>query len=424
VPGNGGGEALHLDGTSGALTAPWGMPMHDSLTVSAWAKIDRLDQTATIASQDGDRNSGFALQYQADLQRWVFGATVADTDGAQPIFATAVTPPVAGKWTQVIGVYDYGAHQLRIYVDGQLSGTRNDATLWMAGGKFVLGRAKAAGRPTAYFPGAVDEVRTFEGVPSADLIAALGGWPPPLAGELGEFVNAAGDRYAGMTDHVRDGYHFTTALGLPADPGDNTVMLHACSNAGSSFTSTAADCEGATLVGDIGLIYTVQPTNIPTIPLYRCKDAAGRFDARNCGGATADGVLGYSVAYARFVRYSIAPYDRFSTIDGAPPSYQVVGPHGYVRLTAADSLKPIILCHNGYDYFDSSDSSCGGATVIGPQGYAWPSAPDGLPSRANYRCGTNDRYDSLDANCSGDTVVGPLGYTLVTVPKETAVFPS
>jgi hypothetical protein len=130
------------------------------------------------------------------------------------------------------------------------------------------------------------------------------------------------------------------------------------------------------------------------------------------------------VAYARFVRYSIAPYDRFSTIDGAPPSYQVVGPHGYVRLTAADSLKPIILCHNGYDYFDSSDSSCGGATVIGPQGYAWPSAPDGLPSRANYRCGTNDRYDSLDANCSGDTVVGPLGYTLVTVPKETAVFPS
>jgi hypothetical protein len=82
------------------------------------------------------------------------------------------------------------------------------------------------------------------------------------------------------------------------------------------------------------------------------------------------------------------------------------------------------LCHNGYDYFDSSDSSCGGATVIGPQGYAWPSAPDGLPSRANYRCGTNDRYDSLDANCSGDTVVGPLGYTLVTVPKETAVFPS
>jgi hypothetical protein len=423
-PGIGGGKALQLDGRSGALTAPQSVPMHDSFTVSSWAKLDRLDQTGTIVSGDGDRNSGFALQYQADLQRWVFGSTVADTDGAQPVYATAVAPPVAGKWTQLTGVYDYGARQLRIYVDGQLSGTRNDISLWTAGGQLVIGRAKAAGQPAAYLPGAVDEVRTFVGEPTDDQIAAIGGWAPPPAGELGEFTNAAGDRYAGRTDQVRDGYHFATALGLPADPGDNTVMLRACANAGSSYTSAAADCDGGTKLGDIGLVYTVQPENIPTIAVYRCRDAAGRFDARDCGGATADGLLGYSVAYAQLVRYSIAPFDLISTVDGAPPSYRVDGPHGYVRLTAADGLKPITLCRDGYDYFDTADTACGGSTVVGPQGYAWPTAPAGLVSKANFRCSRAERYDSSDPNCEGGTVVGPLGYTLVTVPKETAVFPS
>ncbi|HWH00916.1 MAG TPA: LamG domain-containing protein, partial [Pilimelia sp.] len=69
------GQALRLDGTSGAGATAWfGVTMRDSFTVSGWARLSRTDRYATVLAQDGNRNSGFQLQYRPDSGRWTFGA--------------------------------------------------------------------------------------------------------------------------------------------------------------------------------------------------------------------------------------------------------------------------------------------------------------------------------------------------------------
>ncbi|TDV56086.1 LamG domain-containing protein [Actinophytocola oryzae] len=221
------GGGAKLDGT-GFLTGPAGLPMHDSFTVSGWARLTRGDRIATVVSQDGARMSGYALQYRPELNRWVFAGYTSDSDGAPLAYATDLVPPKLNEWTHLAGVYDYPARQLRLYVNGQLVGSRNNVVLWPASGKVVVGRGRINGASAGFFTGSLDEVRIAEGVVTDDRIAVRGGWAAPQGGQLGRFVNGAGDHYTGSTDQVRSGYHFEGTLGRPAAAGANTTMLHAC----------------------------------------------------------------------------------------------------------------------------------------------------------------------------------------------------
>jgi hypothetical protein len=419
-----GAGAMQLDGTSGFATTPSGLPMRDSFTVSGWARLTRADQVATVVSQDGDRMSGYALQYRPELNRWVFAAATGDADQSPLTYAMSLLPPRLGEWTHLTGVYDYPARQLRLYVDGQLVGTRDNAVLWPAGGKAVIGRSKADGVPTGYFPGALDGIRIGEGVATEATIAQRGTWGTPATDQLGRFVNTAGDHYTGRTDQVRAGYHFEGTLGRLAASGPNTRTLYACQAGTDAFTSTDSACEGAAKVGDIGLVYTVAPTNIPTIPVYRCLGGADRFESRTdtCEGGAQQALLGYTVAYGTLVRYTDPGYDHVTTVDGGPVSYFDEASLGLVGLTSPAGTQRLMSCRDGQDMFASTDAACEGKTVIGAVGSIWPDPP-GAPNHAIYRCkvGT-DSFVSVDDACEGATVDRRLGYVLAGVPADAAVF--
>jgi hypothetical protein len=421
------GKALQLDGVTGTATTISGLPMRDSFTVSAWTRLTRADQVATIASQDGDRMSGYVLQYRPDLRRWVFGAAESDSDAAPLVYAASLVAPKVNEWTHVSGVYDYAGRQLRLYVDGELVGTRNNVVLWRATGTTVLGRDKTNGRPSGFFPGLLDEVRISEGVVSDATTGDRGGWGSPQPGQLGRFANAVGDRYTGSTDQVRDGYHFEATLGIPAAAGPNTRTLYACSSGADSFTSADSTCEGATKLGDVGLVYTEQPTNLATIPMYRCNSGPDHFESRQatCEGGTSEGLLGYTVAYGVLARYNMAGTDHASTIDGPPPSYRTEGPQDLLALTPEPGTRPLLSCVDGFDWFVSTDPACEGRTLLAPIGNVWTEAPTGRDSRPIYRCRFNntDSFVSLDAGCEGLTGDRQqLGYVLSDLPDVTPTF--
>jgi hypothetical protein len=155
------GQGLQLDGVSGVATAQQpGVNPLDSFEVSAWVKLSRLDQDATVLAQDGVRTSAFILQYNKNVGRWVFGAPVQDADGAEFAYAYSPQAPALNTWTHLVGVYDNALQQFKLYVNGELAGTRPNAKPLPAWGAFTIGRHQANGTPTGFFPGGIDDVRT------------------------------------------------------------------------------------------------------------------------------------------------------------------------------------------------------------------------------------------------------------------------
>jgi hypothetical protein len=421
------GKALQLNGTTGYATGPQPrLPMRDSFTVTAWAKLTNDTQVSTVVSQDGDRNSGFVLQYRPDVGRWVFGGATADQDGARLVYVASPTKPAVNQWTSLAGVYDYPARRMSLYVNGELVATMNNAVLWPATGDTVFGRAKADGKPVGYFAGSLDEVRLAEGVVTDKKIAARGGWAAPQAGQLGRFVNAAGDHYTTGTDQVPAGYHFEGTMGRLVPQGDNTKAVYACRSGADSFTSADSGCEGATPLGQLGYVYTKQPTNISTIAVYQCAVSADRFESRlsTCEGATSKGVLGYTLGYGTLVRYGLDIGERLSTADGPPAAYSVEGVQGVISMAAQTGTQPLYSCQAGTDVYSSTDAACEGGTALAVTGHVWTAKPSDVDSLPLYRCkaGT-DRFLSLLADCEGQTMDKQLGYTLAAVPNVTAVFP-
>lgn len=417
------GRAIVLDGTSGRAVTSWlGVSTRDSFTVSAWAKLDHKNQVATVVSQGGHRGSSFFLQYRPGPDRWVFGAHEQDADAAGVVYAQSLHAPAAGVWTHLTGVYDYAGRQLRLYVDGQLVGTKEGIALWIGNGPFAIGRGKVSGQPADFFPGSVDHVTVYSGIREADDIAAMG-WSGAPAGHLGSFVNLAGDHYTGSTsEEIRPGYRYEAALGsLVSGDRPNTRTLYACLAGGDGFTSTDPACEGAEVVGEVGQVYAQQPTNVATIPVYRCAEGGDRFESRrsDCAGAT---LLGYTLAYASLGRHRISG-DHWQGLDAAPYGYTYEGPLGFVPLTSQPGTVPLIMCTDGPDQFLSTDGTCGGDTVVGVIAEIFAAEPSGVDSKALYSCSVDgQRFADFSPTCAGYTVEGVLGYVLRGAPNPQPVF--
>ncbi|MCF6474155.1 LamG domain-containing protein [Nonomuraea sp. MG754425] len=169
--------ALALDGVNGYAQA--GAPAVNTgsgFTVAAWTQLDYLPTRDTAAvAQPGGRAAGFQLGFDKEQGRWTLGMAAADTDTAALVRTRSDAVPNALEWTHIAGVYDPLAGELRVYVNGRLSTTTVTAHLstWNATGPLQLGRTKAAGVFTGYWPGTVDDVRTYDGVLSAEQIAQL-----------------------------------------------------------------------------------------------------------------------------------------------------------------------------------------------------------------------------------------------------------
>ena len=366
------------------------------------------------------------LQYRPALKRWVFGLTTEDADTAPLVYASSLLPPKLNQWTHLTGVYDHPARQVRLYVDGQLVGTKKDVGMWRANNGFTIGRGRANGQPVDFFPGALDEVQTDQWAVPADEIVRRATWPAPVTGQLGRYISQTGDHYTGSTaTPPRAGYRFEFTLGtLVATEQPSTHLLYACADGADSFTSKDAACEGKVKLGDIGRVYTQQPTNLATVPVYRCNDNGDRFESRHaeCEGKASEGLLGYTVGYATLTRYAFT-YDHWSTVDGTRPGYKYEGPQGQLALTAEAGTTSLMSCLDDGDQFLSLEANCEGKQVIGSAGRIWTAAPAGGPSRQLYRCllGTQ-RFISTQANCEGLVLDRPLGYVLVNPPTTAPIF--
>ncbi|RJQ66446.1 LamG domain-containing protein [Pseudonocardiaceae bacterium YIM PH 21723] len=136
----------------------------NSFTISTWARADKLDWFQTVLGQDGNRLSPFMLQYNHTSKRWAFVTFRDDADSTTVTETHSITEAKVGEWVHLTAVYDVRNRQARLYVNGQLVGTSAVGDLFQASGGFTVGRTKFAGNPADFFPGAIDDVRAYQGV--------------------------------------------------------------------------------------------------------------------------------------------------------------------------------------------------------------------------------------------------------------------
>jgi hypothetical protein len=157
-----GGSALNLSGAAFAAATCAVVDTSAGFSASAWVNLASVSGFATAVGQDGAQASGFYLQYSRQDNAWAFAMTLTDAADAAPVRAVAPFPPKVGGWTHLVGVYDAGAGQLRLYVDGRPAATAAHTGAWKAAGPFTVGRAKWNGANADYFPGQIDHVQVWQ----------------------------------------------------------------------------------------------------------------------------------------------------------------------------------------------------------------------------------------------------------------------
>ncbi|MGK5545583.1 LamG-like jellyroll fold domain-containing protein [Streptomyces sp. URMC 127] len=171
------GSSLTLNGTD--AYAGTDIPVVDTsggFTVSAWAKLSRMPgEAAVLAAQPGNHAPGFELYYSKDYDRWAFNQYASDTAGALPVRVMQKNPGEvkAGEWTHLVGVYDSGDAELRLFVNGRQEATAAYRTPWDARRGLQIGAGSYNGKQAAFFPGQIDELQIFNKPASADEVYRL-----------------------------------------------------------------------------------------------------------------------------------------------------------------------------------------------------------------------------------------------------------
>ncbi|MFB6756627.1 LamG-like jellyroll fold domain-containing protein [Streptomyces sp. NPDC056353] len=168
------GNGLQLDGVDDhAATVSPVLNTGKSFSVSLWAKLptDKPNTAAVAVSQAGHETSGFEIYHSSALGGWVFLRHTTDAPGTTTVRAVQPACPSGdtacengrlGVWTHLTGVFDNPNQQLRLYVDGELSGTAAFTGPWDARGRTILGAASHYGAMGNFFPGHLDEVQLFD----------------------------------------------------------------------------------------------------------------------------------------------------------------------------------------------------------------------------------------------------------------------
>ncbi len=174
---------LRLDG-DGDWAATAGPPVtgDGSFTVAVRARLyEAGDRDQTVFSLPGTYADRFAVRYHAATGKWELVVATEDRESAPRVVVAEeqqLPDDQQGASGQHLAVvFDAPSHELRFYVEGQLSQTSRvtDSTSWPATGGLQIGRSAVDGD---YFAGAVDEVRAYSGVVddmSIVRMAGLGG---------------------------------------------------------------------------------------------------------------------------------------------------------------------------------------------------------------------------------------------------------
>ncbi|MEU7909276.1 LamG-like jellyroll fold domain-containing protein [Actinoplanes sp. NPDC049118] len=136
-----------------------------SFTVSAWAMLgDDEGGNRAVVAQRGAHESSFCLKYDADTGKWEF--VVAAQDAASTTFHGVQSSSVAepGSWTNLVGVYDAGRKQIRIYVNGTLAGWEPlGFTPFNSTGSLLVGRTQYHDALVDQWNGGIDDVAVYQG---------------------------------------------------------------------------------------------------------------------------------------------------------------------------------------------------------------------------------------------------------------------
>ena len=175
-----GAEAVSFDGASASLVSEEVGPVDptQSFTVTAWVSLasPRLlggTQYATAVSQGGSTAAAFYLGVAEG--RWDFTMKDSDTnDPGHSVRASGQKATFDGKkWVHLAGAYDAGAHEIRLYVDGEMVAGTPFAASWKPGGPLTVGRSQAHGTPSDYWPGAVADLGIYTNALDEKQIAGL-----------------------------------------------------------------------------------------------------------------------------------------------------------------------------------------------------------------------------------------------------------
>ncbi|MGI5502841.1 LamG domain-containing protein [Lentzea sp. CA-135723] len=157
------GKALRFDGT-GRGTGLRAFEMADGFGVALWVKLESGTGVQTVFAQPGQRRNAVALQYRPESKRWSFNVPTRDDDQAPLVHALSAQEAVVGQWVHLAGVYDRVSGELRLYVNGQLSGTSTPVMPWRSDGNYTMGHGKDRGAFGEQFTGVIDEVRSYGGL--------------------------------------------------------------------------------------------------------------------------------------------------------------------------------------------------------------------------------------------------------------------
>ncbi|MDP9796433.1 hypothetical protein J2S43_004945 [Catenuloplanes nepalensis] len=167
------GAGVEFNGTNTvARTSRTALQTNRSYSVSAWARINPTTGTRTIIAQDGSGRNPFSLSANASTTEWQFLVTQTSASSYTKASAGAGSV-VPNRWTHLVGVHDAAAGKIRLYVDGELKGSTDVGPLWLAGGDSVIGRGWYDSKAVDWFPGAIDDVRLYQGVLTQQEITAL-----------------------------------------------------------------------------------------------------------------------------------------------------------------------------------------------------------------------------------------------------------
>jgi hypothetical protein len=289
------GKAVQFDGVDDyAATDIATINTDVSFSVSAWVKLSAMPSgAAVVASQRGNNAPGFELYYSKGYDRWVFNQYSADSTSGTPVRAmqAAAGGVKAGEWTHLVGEYAAGEKLLKLYVNGALAGTTAYSTPWNARRGMVIGGSFLGGTPTSPFPGAIDEVKTFE--------------KPLSAGEVSSLYSS---NTIGSGRPARAVFHMDDAAGATALSGRADVNP-AVLKGGATTGSAGVDGNALTLDGTDDYAVTAGP-HINTsysfavsawVKLPKTKPTHAATVATQIGDTVTGPELYYSSSYDRWV---------------------------------------------------------------------------------------------------------------------------
>jgi RHS repeat-associated protein len=272
------GGAAAFNGTSSVVTTAG--PVVDtgrSFTVAAWVLPTNNSASRAVLSQEGSSESGFNLKVDALASgTWAMSMSDRDDPTSGSTFVRSPQPAALNTWTHVAGVFDAGAKQMRLYVNGSLAASQAlPATFvpWTATGPLSIGRFRWHGMLSDYFAGSISDVQSYSRVLTSTEVNNVFAGTAPAAG-AGVIRNSWQRDQDGLVVASVDELGRTTNYEYDAD-GEAVVTVSpavmAESNGGAPISARPITHSGYNTFGE--QVQTKDPLGNVTITRY---DAAGR----------------------------------------------------------------------------------------------------------------------------------------------------